>query len=87
MKKIAYYSASEPYWEELGELYQQMDLNEFVEHVMNEHSDCVFDEPEDEEPADYEIENTSDKYVLCYRDGMDEAVIIYERNIYEEIPF
>ena len=87
-KLIAYYSAAEPYWEELCELYQQVDLNTFVERAMREHPECVREEPEDEEPADYEIQQTSDKYILCYRDSMDEAVLIYERpSIYEEVPF
>jgi len=79
MKKIAYLSASDSYWDELGELYQEMNLDEWVEHVKNEHTECVYKEPEEEEPADYEIENENDHYVVCYRDGMEECIIIYQK--------
>lgn len=77
MKKIAYFDASDPFWEELGEAYQEMTLDEFVEHVTTEYPETKRDEEED--PADYEIENEDDRYVVCYRDGMTEAVIIYQK--------
>lgn len=79
MKKIAYLSAGDSYWEEMGELYQEMGLDEFVEHLCNEHPEAVYEEPEEEEPADYEIENENEHYVVCYRDGMDECIIIYQK--------
>lgn len=79
MKKIAYLSAGDSYWEEMGELYQEMGLDEWVEHLCNEHPEAAYEEPEEEEPADYEIENENEHYVVCYRDGMDECIIIYQK--------
>lgn len=79
MKKIAYLSAGDSYWDEMAELYQKMTLDEFVNHIRSNHHECVYEEPEEEEPADYEIVDENEHYVVCYRDGMDECIIIYQK--------
>lgn len=76
-KKIICYTASEPYWDELAELYEEMNLTEFVEHILNEVPDAVYPEPEECDPS--YITDEDDRYIMEYCDGMDDCVTIYQK--------
>ena len=79
-KKIIIYTASDPCWDELAELWQEMELDEFVEHITNEVPDAVLSDPYDDD-VDGDIMDENDHYILTVDDGMDEMVCIYEKSV------
>ena len=85
-KRVIWYSASDPAWDELAEVYHLLTLDEFVDYIRKKFPHLVH-EPEDEEVVD-EVQSESERYLLTWSDGMDEFVTIYERpSVYETIPF
>ena len=77
VKLIAIYDASDEFWEQLSDEYQNLDLCSFVARVKILHPEIIREDEAEE--IEGEIQNEDECYILTWEDGMDECVRIYEK--------